>query len=127
MSDGHGGAIVGFAAMGITYLVVESIVSFFVLGLALGTLAVIVIAVSIIGYVIKHPIRTASGWTLFLGGSGTLLLLPFLFMFFIVLHRHTETTNMSGATDIGSLFSFGWLVATIIWIVPKLYDYFERS
>ena len=94
-----------------------------------GAVAVIVIAVSIIGYVINHPIRTARGWTLFLGGSGTVLMLPFLFMFFVVMHRHTavSSTNMSGAAEIGSIFSFGWLVVTIFWAVPMLYGYFERS
>ncbi|MCQ4079679.1 hypothetical protein NGB36_03460 [Streptomyces sp. RB6PN25] len=129
MSEGHSAAIVGFAAMGVTYLVVESIVTFLVLGLAFGALAVIVMAVSIIGYIAKHPIRTARGWTLFLGGSGTALVLPFLFMFFAVMRRHTEvsSTNMSGAQDIGSLVAFGWLLATIFWAVPTLYEHFEQQ
>lgn len=129
MSDGDGATIVGFAAIGLAYLVVESIVTFLLLGLAFGALAVIVMAVSIIGYVVKHPIRTGRGWTLFLGGSGTALVLPFLFMFFAVMHQHTEvsSTSMSGAQDIGSLLAFGWLAATIFWAVPFLYRHFEQQ
>lgn len=127
MSDGHGGAIVGFAAMGVTYLLVESIVTFLLLGFAFGALAVIVMAVSIIVYVVKHPIRTARGWTLFLGGSGTALVLPFMFMFFAVMHQHTEVSSMSGAQNIGSLVAFGWLAATVFWAVPVLYRHFEQQ
>lgn len=129
MSDGTGAAVVGFAAIGVTYLVVESIVTFLLLGVAFGAMAVIVMAVSIIGYVAKHPIRTARGWTLFLGGSGTALVLPFLVMFFAVMHQHTEVSSgsMSGTQDIGSLVCFAWLAATVFWAVPRLYQYFEQD
>ncbi len=127
MSDGHGTAVVGFAAIGITYLVVESIVTFLVLGFVFGALAVFVMAVSIIVYVVKHPIHTTRGWTLFLGGSGTALVLPFLFMYFAVMHQHTQVSNMSVAQNIGSLFAFGWLVATVFLAVPLLYRHFEQQ
>jgi hypothetical protein len=76
--DGHGAAIAGFAVVGITYLLVESIVTFLLLGVAFGAVAVIAVIGSIACYVYKHSIRTARGWTLFLGGTGTLLVLPFI-------------------------------------------------
>lgn len=61
--------------------------TFLLLGLAFGALAVIVMAVSVIGHVAKRPNRKARGWALFPGGSGTALVLPFLFMFFAVMHH----------------------------------------
>lgn len=127
MSDGHGALIAGFAAAGITYLVVESVVTFLLLGIAFGALAVVVMAASIIIYVVRHPIRTARGWTLFLGGSATLLVLPFMFMFFAVMHRHTEVSNMTGLEDISSLFAFAWLAGTVFYVVPALYQHTEQQ
>lgn len=127
MSEGQGAAIVGFAVAGITYLFVESVVTFMLLGVAFGAFAVIVMAASIIIYVAKHPIRTARGWTLFLGGSATLMVLPFMFMFFAVMHRHTQVTNMSAMEDVGSLFAFAWLAVTVFYVVPTLYQHFEQQ
>lgn len=51
MSEGHGAAIAGFAVAGITYLFVESVVTFLLLGIAFGAFAVIVTAASIVLYV----------------------------------------------------------------------------
>lgn len=127
MSEGHGAAVAGFAIAGITYLVVESVVTFMLLGIAFGAFAVIVTAASIVVYVARHPIRTARGWTLFLGGSATLLVLPFMFMFFAVMHRHTEVSNMTGLEDIGSLLAFGWLAGTALYVVPALYQHIEQQ
>lgn len=124
--DGHGAAIVGFAAIGITYLLVESIATFLLLGIAFGAVAVIAVIGSIIFYISKHPIRTASGWTLFLGGSATLLVLPFIFMYFIVMHGHTEIHGASAIQSIGSLFAFVCLAGILFKAVPALYQHFEQ-
>jgi hypothetical protein len=125
--DGPGAAIVGFAAIGITYLLVESIVTFLLLGIAFGVVAVITVMGSIVYYVYRHPIRTARGWTFFLCGSATLLLLPFIFMYFVVMHGHTEIHGASAAQSVGSLFAFACLVGILVKAIPALYQHFEQQ
>lgn len=130
MSDnGAGMAVTTAAVMGVTYLLVEAIVSFLVLGLAFGAVAVVVLFATIIGYIIRHPIHRASGWLAFTIGGGLAVVAPFFVMYLAVMHGHTsvQSDHMSGAADFGSLFCFAWLCATVFWAVPGLYDKIEKA
>ncbi len=122
MSDGAGGAVGAFVAIGVVYLIAEFMAIIAVFTALAAVFGVILVVVSLI-YVLSNPIRTVSGWIIFLAGTMALISLPFGYEALVQSMMDKAHPNM---LDNILVFAGGiWFIADMFSIAP-LYDYCQN-
>ena len=116
------GAVVTVVGMGVVYLIAVALVETLLLGVV-GAIILAGVIIALIIYVLRNPIRTIKGWVIFLCGAITLISLPYVFVYVVVMGSDLsgDMSSVDGFHTALLPLCFFWLVADL-WGVGLLYD-----